>query len=279
MTSTLEGSSRVRVTPGRPLPFGATLDEDGCNFSIYAPNATGVDLLLFDDHDDPQPVAVIALVPDLHKTFQMWHCHVEGVAAGTFYAYRVDGPGATEEGFRFDRDKVLIDPYTRGITKTLWRRGDACGPGDNLATSLRCVVIDTASYDWEGDKPLNRPMNETIIYEMHVGGFTRGVGRGRRSSRYIFRGRREDPLPQEPRRHRGRAIAAVRVRRHRGPCRERQSSPQLLGLFDDGVLRAALGLLRRSRERQPRPRVPQHGQGPAPRGHRGDPRRGVQPHG
>src|SRR5262249_47488731 len=70
------------------------------------------------------------------------------------------------------KTKVLIDPYARGNTNSVWRRGAACGPDDNMASSMRSVVIDTAGYDWEGDRPLNRPMQDTIIYEMHVRGFT-----------------------------------------------------------------------------------------------------------
>jgi len=93
---------------------------------------------------------------------------------GAHYAYRVDGPQDLHgNGFRFNRNKVLIDPYALGNTKALFKRDDAIGPADNLATSMRSVVIDVHDYDWEGDQPLSRPMKDLIIYEMHVGGFTR----------------------------------------------------------------------------------------------------------
>ena len=95
------------------------------------------------------------------------------------YAYRVDGPQDLHgAGHRFNPNKVLIDPYGRGTTSTLWDRVAACGPDDNLAQSLRSVVIDMTDYDWEGDQPLRRPMQDTVIYEMHVRGFTKSPTSG-----------------------------------------------------------------------------------------------------
>jgi isoamylase len=159
--------------PGQALPLGPTLRENGVNFSLFSDNATSVELLLFDKHDDAHPRAVFTLSPRTNKTFHFWHIFVQGVVPGMHYAFRVDGPTNVRAGYRFDKDKVLIDPYARANTTTLWRRGDACRPGDNVATSMRSVVADVQDYDWEGDAPLRRPMSETIIYEMHVGGFTR----------------------------------------------------------------------------------------------------------
>ena len=95
------------------------------------------------------------------------------------YAYRVDGPKDLHgAGHRFNPNKVLIDPYGRGTTSTLWDRVAACGPEDNLAHSLSSVVIDMTDYDWEGDTPLNRSMQDTVIYEMHVRGFTKSPTSG-----------------------------------------------------------------------------------------------------
>lgn len=149
------------------------------NFSAYADRATSIELLLFDDHDNVEPFQTITLDPDRHRTFHFWHVYVRGLKPGTHYAYRVDGPQDVHSfGDRYNRNKVLIDPYARGNTDTLWNRVDACGPRDNLATSMRSVVIDTAGYDWEGDRPINRPMSETVIYEMHVGGFTKSPTSG-----------------------------------------------------------------------------------------------------
>jgi len=163
---------------GFPHPLGATPDAEGVNFSIFSRNGTAVDLLLFKTHDDRDPFQVIHLDPFLNKTFHFWHCYVRGLKPGTHYAYRVDGPSDLNAGHRFNNKKVLIDPYSKGNTNTLWRRVDACGPHDNLASSMRSVVIDNATYDWEGDQPLNRPMEDTIIYEMHASGFTRSSSSG-----------------------------------------------------------------------------------------------------
>src|SRR4051794_11830996 len=158
---------------GSSTPIGATVDAAGVNFCVYAEHATRVELLLFAAAEDPQPIQSIDLDPGNHRTFHFWHVYVKGLAPGAFYAYRVDGPWDPGNGFRFDRDKVLIDPYGRGHSHTLWSRESACRPGDNAATSMRSVVVDIDDYDWEGDQPINRPLNETVIYEMHVGGFTR----------------------------------------------------------------------------------------------------------
>ena len=157
---------------GSPHPLGATPGLDGVNFSLFSENATGVELLLFAAQDAAEPFQVIQLDPSVNKTFHFWHVLVRGLKAGAHYAYRVDGPLDPASGHRFNKNKVLIDPYARGNTNRVWKRSAACGPEDNVATSMRSVVIDTASYDWEGDRPLNRPMEDTIIYEMHVRGFT-----------------------------------------------------------------------------------------------------------
>lgn len=161
------------IALGKAHPLGATVMADGVNFSLFSEHATGVELLLFDDHDDVEPFQTISLDPTVNKTFHFWHVFLENAKPGLHYAIRVDGPDDPGAGHRFDRQKVLIEPYAKGNNKALWKRGDACQLGDNLATSLRSVVIDTADYDWEGDQPLNRPLNETVIYELHVGGFTR----------------------------------------------------------------------------------------------------------
>jgi glycogen operon protein len=163
---------------GRHYPLGAVPDAAGVNFALFSEHATSVELLLFDRHDAEAPFQVIGLDPETNRTFVVWHVYVRGLGPGAVYAYRVDGPRGPDDqraGHRFDPQKVLIDPYARGLVKDLWQRGDACVAGDNLATSLRSVVI--AEEDWEDDRP-RRPMSETIIYEMHVGGFTRSPTAG-----------------------------------------------------------------------------------------------------
>jgi isoamylase len=142
------------VEEGSPHPLGATIQQNGVNFSLYSGSATGVELLLFDKHDSPQPLQTIPLIPSKNKTFHFWHVFVKNLKAGTHYAFRVSGPSEPETGLRYNRNKVLIDPYARGNTDTLWKRADACHDSDNVATSMHSVVIDPEDYNWEGDKPL-----------------------------------------------------------------------------------------------------------------------------
>lgn len=167
------------VQPGRSHPLGATPDAHGVNFVLFSEHATSVELLLFNAANDPQPLQTITLDPRQHRTFHFWHAYIPGLPVGTHYAYRIDGPpGLHNEGDRFNPKKVLIDPYSRGNSTELWQRADAVGGADNLRTSMRSTVIDWASYDWEGDQPLKRPLNESVIYELHVGGFTRSPSSG-----------------------------------------------------------------------------------------------------
>ncbi|MEZ0095579.1 glycogen debranching protein GlgX [Streptacidiphilus sp. EB129] len=168
-----------RVSPGRPQPLGATVDEDGVNFSVFSQNADRVELLLFDRHDAPEPSRVIDLDPDLHRSYHFWHCRVQGLAPGQVYAYRMDGPGDTMmTGNRFNPRKVLLDPYARANINSVWDRSQALGTQDNCATSMRSMVVDLDDYDWEGDRPLNTPLADTVIYEAHVRGMTASPSSG-----------------------------------------------------------------------------------------------------
>ena len=186
----------IEVSVGVAQPLGATCTPTGVNFSIYSEHATSVTLLLFDSHRAKTPDHEIVLNARDNKSFHFWHCHVAGVGPGQVYAYRVDGLfDPTGTGLRFNRNKVLIDPYALGNINNLWDRNSAVGPQDNVATSMRSVVIDPTTYDWEGDQPLNRPMTETIIYEMHVRGFTKSPIVRRRASGHLPRRHREDPVP------------------------------------------------------------------------------------
>jgi len=165
------------VEAGSPHPLGATPSPYGVNFSLFSSNATGVELLLFSAHDSLEPFQTIRFDPYVNKTFHLWHTFVRSLKPGVHYAYRVDGP-FDSFGQRFNRNKVLIDPYARGNSDFLWDRGSACTPEDNVRTSMRSVVIEASGYDWEGDTPLNRPMEECIIYEAHVRGFTQSPSSG-----------------------------------------------------------------------------------------------------
>src|SRR5574340_1234063 len=100
---------RYQIEPGHPHPLGAIPDENGVNFAVFSERATSVELLLFDRHDDPEPIQTIQLDPYKHKTFYFWHVYVRGLKPGANYAYRVDGPRDLHgRGDRFNRNKVLL---------------------------------------------------------------------------------------------------------------------------------------------------------------------------
>ncbi|MDX1614545.1 MAG: glycogen debranching protein GlgX [Candidatus Promineifilaceae bacterium] len=165
--------------PGQVFPLGATVTDGGVNFSVFSKNATLVELLLFDDVNDAEPAAVIPLESDAHRTFYYWHAFVPGLAPGQIYAYRAHGPYAPRRGLRFDPDKVLLDPYGKAVaTPRRYSRMAAVQPGDNAAMAMKSVIADLSDYDWEGDRPLQRPYTKTVIYEMHVGGFTKHPSSG-----------------------------------------------------------------------------------------------------
>jgi len=166
-------------TTGRSLPLGATVRTDGTNFSVYSREAPGVDLLLFDREDDARPSSVIRVDPTANRTYHYWHVFVPGVQPGQIYGYRVHGPFEPAKGLRFDPGKVLLDPYGRGVVVPKnYSRDAAYQEGDNAATSMKSVVVDPCAYDWEGDTPLERPSSQTIVYEMHVRGFTQHPSSG-----------------------------------------------------------------------------------------------------
>ena len=164
---------------GRSFPLGATLRRGGVNFSVFSKYSTSVQLLLFDRDDDPKPSRVIELDPRTQRTYHYWHAFVPGIGPGQIYAFRVDGPHDPEKGLRFDGDKVLLDPYGKCVARPPGRSRDAARrPGDNAASALKSVVADTSTYDWEGDTAPRTPFAKTILYEMHVGAFTRHPSSG-----------------------------------------------------------------------------------------------------
>lgn len=164
---------------GRPSPLGATMSQGGVNFSLFSRDATGVELLFFDRSDDAKPARVITLDPVANRTYHYWHVYVPGVQPGQLYGYRAHGPFDPANGLRFDPTKVLLDPYGRGVVVTNdYSRDAARQEGDNTATAMKSAVVDLSAYDWEGDAPLRRPSARTIVYEMHVRGFTRHPSSG-----------------------------------------------------------------------------------------------------
>jgi glycogen operon protein len=165
--------------PGEPHPLGATPVAGGVNFSVFAKHATGLELLLFDGVDDDRPAHTIRLEPQTDRSYHYWHARVNGIGPGQLYAFRANGPGMPELGLRFDAGKTLLDPYGRAVAvPRAFSRAAARRPGDNTASAMKSVVVDPARYDWEGDRPLARPFGRSVIYEMHVRGFTRHESSG-----------------------------------------------------------------------------------------------------
>jgi isoamylase len=159
---------------GQTAPLGSTVRHGGVNFRLFSREAWGVDLLFFDRQDDARPARVISLDPSLNRTYYYWHAFVPGVQSGQIYAYRVHGPFDPRNRLRFDPDKTLLDPYGRGIVVPKdYRREAALKAGENTAVAMKSVVTDLTTYDWEDDSPLKLPSSRTIVYEMHVRGFTR----------------------------------------------------------------------------------------------------------
>jgi len=167
------------IRPGSRYPFGARPDAGGVNFSVFSRHATRVELLLFERATGGEPFQVIALDPDINRTFFAWHVYVEGLRPGVCYNWRIDGPGddTAHTGFRFDVHKTLVDPWVRVVCDKRWDRQRATQPGANYDAAIRGVVVDER-YDWEGDRPLQQPGEELVIYELHVGGFTRHPSSG-----------------------------------------------------------------------------------------------------
>ncbi|MGN6546928.1 MAG: glycogen debranching protein GlgX, partial [Aureliella sp.] len=129
--------------------------------------------------DDAKPSRTVPLDPDTHRDYHYWHVYVPGISAGQIYGYRVTGPSEPNAELRFDPSKVLLDPYGRGIVVPKgYSRKTAAQPGDNAAAAMKSVVVDPRAYDWEGDSPLRTPAAQTIVYEMHVAGFTRNPNSG-----------------------------------------------------------------------------------------------------
>jgi glycogen operon protein len=170
----------ARTGIGRSAPLGATVVDGGVNFSLYSRDATHVELLLFKGVDDAQPADSIALDPSVNRTYHYWHVFVPHLHPGQLYGYRVDGPYDPANGLRFDFSKLLLDPYGRGVAAPRsYSREPARQHGrDSIPTAMKSVVVDPHTYDWEGDQPLHTPSSRTIIYEMHVKGFTQSPTSG-----------------------------------------------------------------------------------------------------
>ena len=173
------GMQAGAIAPGKSFPLGATVSPEGVNFCVFSKNCTLMELLLFNHADDTKPTTIIPFDSWRNRTYHYWHVFVPGIRPGQIYGYRAHGPFEPERGLRFDPEKILLDPYGRAVAMpTQYSRIAASKPGDNCATAMKSVVVDVDVYDWEGDVPLKIPAIRTIVYEMHVRGFTRHSSSG-----------------------------------------------------------------------------------------------------
>jgi glycogen operon protein len=189
--------------PGRPFPLGATWDGEGTNFSLFSENAEGVELCLFDDGGIETRVGLN------ERTAFNWHCYLPGVGPGQCYGYRVHGPYAPRDGHRFNPSKLLLDPYAKAITGEVdWEAANVLPyvPGtepaedadlepddeDSAEAMPKAVVIDDA-FDWEGDRRLETPWPDTVIYEAHVKGFSMRHPEVREDLRGTYAGLASEP--------------------------------------------------------------------------------------
>ncbi len=148
-----------------PLPYGAILRNSGVQFAVFSRHATAMRVLLYDSVKDPEPSRVIEFDGDLNRWGDVWSLFVPGIRRGQLYHFQADGPFDPSQGHRFDSNARLIDPYAKALA------GEFMPSGDQLVRPPRCVVVDD-QFDWRGDRHLRRNLDETIIYEMHVRGFT-----------------------------------------------------------------------------------------------------------
>lgn len=171
ITTDPNGSPVFATARGHCRPFGATVEPSGVNFALFSRHAERVDLLLFQEGEF-EPIAEIPLTLAANKTGDVWHIFVADLPLDILYAYRVYGPFNPQKGHRFDPKHIILDPYARAISGGQhWGVSDIPHPQDNSNHSRRCRIV-SGHFDWEGDVPLATPMSRTIIYELHVRGYT-----------------------------------------------------------------------------------------------------------
>jgi isoamylase len=171
----------MRVWPGTPHPLGATWDGEGVNFALYSEHATGVELCLF-DHPDALEASTTVTMPE--ATDRVWHAYLPDARPGLAYGYRVDGPYSPAQGHRFNRAKLLIDPYAKAVSGEIQWSDQVFGytigapdtdlvrdDRDSAPVMPRSLVVDQA-FTWGDDRSPRTPWNRTVIYECHVKGIT-----------------------------------------------------------------------------------------------------------
>ncbi|MCA9062454.1 MAG: glycogen debranching protein GlgX, partial [Planctomycetaceae bacterium] len=173
---------KSRIWPGKPYPLGATWDGQGVNFALYSENATQVELCLFDNPQDECETACILLT---EQTDLVWHAYLPDIRPGQLYGYRVNGPYDPHQGHRFNKSKLLLDPYARALGRGInWSDTmfgyDVHSPSGDLSFDERdsagyapLAVVADNDFDWDGDRHPRIPWHRTLIYETHVKGLTR----------------------------------------------------------------------------------------------------------
>jgi isoamylase len=176
------GGEQLQTLPGIPYPLGATWDGHGINFAVFSENAHGMELCLFDEEDESKEIVKIKIDEVTHH---IWHVYVPGLKPGQLYGFRAYGPYEPQNGHRFNGNKLLLDPYAKAINGTVKWDNTVFGyqigsdeedlsfnDADSAAVMPKAIVINP-EFDWQGDKHPDIPYHNTVIYEVHVKGFTK----------------------------------------------------------------------------------------------------------
>jgi isoamylase len=148
------------------LPYGAIVSERGVQFVVFSRSATAMRLLLYSDVEDREPTEVYEFDRENDRWGDVWSIFIPGIRAGQLYHFQASGPFDPESGQWFDGNARLIDPYAKALAGCFQKSTDG------VIRPPKCVVVDDF-FDWEGDRHLRRPLSDSIIYEMHVRGFTK----------------------------------------------------------------------------------------------------------
>lgn len=177
--------TKLKTEAGNPYSLGAALNGDGCNFAVFSKNARRVFLLLYNSKD-ANPEYIIPLNSKINKTGDIWHIYVYGVKSGQCYGYAFDGKYKPDKtGHRYNVHKLIVDPYSKALCgQSHWDERSfgfdlnsnkgyhSFSKVNNYDSGVKSIVVGNTKFDWNNDKPLNIPFSKTIIYEMHVRGFT-----------------------------------------------------------------------------------------------------------
>ena len=270
------------IRPAEVFPLGAHWDGRGTCFSVFSETATNVELCLFDEDGGNERRVRLP-----ETTAFCWHGYVPGVGPGQRYGFRADGPWAPADGHRCNPHKLLLDPYARAISGSVsWGSAvlpyvldhpDDRGEEDSAGAVPRSAVVDD-TFDWEGERPLRRPLPDTVIYEVHVEGFTKRMVDVPEPIRGTYAGLAHPAATDYLKRLGVTAVELLPIHHfvHDGHLLERQPA-ELLGLQLDRFLRASRRVCERRRRRPAGRRIQVDGEGAARRGHRNHSGRRLQP--